>query len=671
MSSEVAVSLVVWGVETMAQAVGVEHDTLEVRRLARAALLGRTSLDAVEQTLVFERLLRQVRLAGSPCQTLSEGGLPLVSLTQGGLALIPTEGDRFQVLRPGAEPETLDPEAARALFEGQPTGSWLAVAPAAPLQDARSSEEHHLSPLGRLRALMRLERDDLWVVLIYAAAAGLFSLATPIAVQSLVGSVAFGTLLQPLVVLSVLLLLALSFQAGLRALQTSVVETLQLRVFARLSLDLAWRLPRVRPEAEGFGPESANRFFEIVTIQKATATLLTDGVATVLQIAIGMGVLAFYHPTLFAFDLALMVLVALVVFAPFGNGLKTSIAESYAKYDVAEWLQQLARPGNAFRGTSGAALARDRADALTRRYLAARRAHFRVLFGQTVGAVSLQVGASAALLGLGGWLVLQRELTLGQLVAAELIVTTVTSSVAKLGKLLDNTYDLLTAFDKVGHVLDLPIEEEGMAEHLPGQGPLRVEVETQGLSLVVKAGERAALLLPPGHPMADWLAGVRLPVAGAIRLNGVETRRARSAELHEEIAVIDAQGLIRGSVLDNVVMGRDRISPPDVRAALQRVGVLDAVCALPEGLDTRLGSEGHPLDASQRLRVLVARALAGMPRLIVVDTSLDGLAPTERAEVIGSLIRPGAPWTLISLVNDIEGPLARSSERVISLERAS
>ncbi|MDP1823017.1 MAG: ABC transporter ATP-binding protein [Archangium sp.] len=668
--TERAIELVVWGTETVAAAVGSDCDPVEVRRAARSAIEGRAIVPPEVLLRAFEVVLREARLVAAPADlgaaALETTELPIVNLT-GGLAVVSRAGSRYELARPGSPPEQVSADEARAAAAAA-GGTWLTAAPAVPLQAlAQTADHEHLSPLERLRGLMHLERDDLWVVVIYAAAVGLFTLATPIAVQSLVGSVAFGTLLQPIVVLSLLLLVALGFQAGLKALQTRVVESVQQRVFARTALDLAWRLPRMKPEAEGVGPEAANRFFEVVTIQKATAVLLTDGIATVLQIAIGMLVLAFYHPTLFAFDIVLMVIAALLVFAPARRGLSTSIDESYAKYEVAEWLQQLARSGQAFRGAGAAGMALERADALTRRYLTARNAHFAVLFRQALGTLGLQVFASAALLGLGGWLVVRRELTLGQLVAAEIIVTTVTSSIAKLGKLLESTYDLLTSLDKMGHVLDLPIEEDRHPERLPGQGPLRVDLATPAHSLTVKAGERVALAVPPGHAVADWLAGLRVPTEGVVRLNGVETRRARSADLHEDVVVIGLQGLFRGSVLENVTVGRDRITALEVRAALTRVELLDELNALPQGIDTVIDDEGRPLDASQALRVLVARALAGVPRLIVVNASLDGIGPRERQAVIAALTREGAPWTLISLVADAACPLARSSARVIDL----
>jgi ABC-type bacteriocin/lantibiotic exporter with double-glycine peptidase domain len=681
-----AASLLAWALETLASVVDVPVDPLQATRLTRDAVEGRAEFTPEALTELLEQVLQASRLAparaGEVLEALATVELPIVSFGAGGLALTSRRGDRIEVRRPGAgEAEWLTPAQVRELVAANP-GPWLTAAPAAPLQAlAAGGHDHendhgHVGPGRRLLALMRLERDDLWVIFVYAVVVGLLTLATPVAVQSLVGTVAFGTLLQPIVVLSLIFLLALGFQATVRAMQTRVVEGLQQRFFARTTLDLAWRLPRVKPEAvsEGFSPELVNRFFDVMAVQKSAQVLLTDGIATVLQVGIGLLVLGFYHPALFAFALLLLLLIHGVLLVPARRGLRTSVDESEAKYAVAAWLEELARPGSAFKSRGGAQLAADRADALTRRYLDARRSHFEVLFGQTVGVLGLQVAASAALLGLGGWLVVQRELTLGQLIAAELIVAAVTSSVAKLGKLLDSTYDLLTALKKLGVLLDLPVEEPDRGEPVPGQGPMRVEVrgccdtDSSGLSFDVAAGERVAIAGALAHPVAHWLAGLSLPPRGVVALNGVETSRARSQALREDVVLIEGGDLFDGTVLDNVTLGRSAVTTSEARAALERVGLLDELRALPDGLDTRVHHGGAPLTPSQRTRLLVARAIAGTPRLIVVDESLEAIEPIARRRCVSALTRPGAPWTLVALVNDPAAMLARACGRRLAVE---
>ena len=200
-----------------------------------------------------------------------------------------------------------------------------------------ADHEHELTPFERLMGLLRPEARDLWVVVVFSAVVGILSLATPIAVEALVNTVAFGRYFQPVVVLAIMLFTCLAFAAALRALIAYVVEIIQRRLFIRVVEDLAYRLPRVDPVAmeSKYGPELVNRFFDIVTVQKVVSTLLVDGVSLIIQTAIGMFILAFYHPFLLGYDVVLLILFAVVVFGLGRGAVKTAIKESKAKYHVA------------------------------------------------------------------------------------------------------------------------------------------------------------------------------------------------------------------------------------------------------------------------------------------------------------------------------------------------
>ena len=326
----------------------------------------------------------------------------------------------------------------------------------------------HVSPLARLLGIIRPEKHDIWVILVFSLVVGVLALASPIAVEALVNTVAFGQYLQPVIVLAIILFTFLAFAAAIRGLIVYVVEIIQRRLFVRVVEDLAYRLPRVQQQAfdREYGPELVNRFFDVVTVQKVVATLLLDGIAIVLQTAIGMAVLAFYHPFLLGFNLVLLFSIGFVVFGLGQGAVTTAVKESVSKYAVGAWLQELTRSPTAFKLHGGSQFALDRADQLAIDWLIARRDHFRILMRQILFALGLQAVAATALLGLGGWLVIQGELTLGQLVAAELIVMVIVGSFAKIGKHLESFYDLLASVNKLGHLFDLPTEPHDKLFHL-------------------------------------------------------------------------------------------------------------------------------------------------------------------------------------------------------------
>ena len=518
-------------------------------------------------------------------------------------------------------------------------------------------------PFARLGQLLRPEKRDIGAVVVFAVAVAVLSLATPIAVESLVNTVSFGVLVWPVVVLAAVLMGCLGLAAAIRAMQVYVVECVQQRLFVRVVADYAGRLPRARLDAfDGrYGPELMNRFFDVINVQKSLAFLLLDGVALVITGLVGMGVLAFYHPFLLGFDVLLVLMIAFMLFVLGWGGVRTSLHESHAKYDVAAWLQELSRCPRAFKSAGGAGLALTRADELAGEYLAARRDHFRVVWRQTVFALGLQVFAGTGLLGIGGYLVINRQLTLGQLVAAELIVTLVVASVAKLGKYCEAYYDLLAGAEKLGLVTDLPPEREGGEDLVRGSAGASVRV--RGLQHPsafpsdwrVAAGERVALVGPAGSgntSVLEAMCGLREPKNGVIEIDGIDSRGLSLDRLRDQAAFVAAADVFMGTLAENVRVGRAGLTFQEVREALGVVGLLETVHALPQGLDTPLTPGGRTLTDDQSLRLCVARALAGRPRLLVLDGVLDALDLGDCPGLLPCLFDQSAPWTLLIASKD-------------------
>jgi ABC-type bacteriocin/lantibiotic exporter with double-glycine peptidase domain len=523
-------------------------------------------------------------------------------------------------------------------------------------------------PFTRLRQLLRPERRDVAAVVLFAAVVAVLSLATPIAVEALVNTVAFGVLVWPVVAVAAVLFACLGLAGLVRAVQVYVVECIQRRLFVRVAADYAHRLPRVQLAAFDHrnGPELANRFFDVLTVQKATATLLLDGVAIAVTAVVGMTVLAFYHPFLLGFDVLLVLLTAVLVFACGLGGVKSSLHESHAKYDLAGWLEEVPRNLRAFKFARGRALAVGAADRLAGEYVAARKAHFRVVWRQTLFALGLQVAASTALLTLGGLLVIDRQLTLGQLVAAELIVTLVVASVAKLGKYAETFYDLLAGAEKLGLLTDLPLDRDG-GEPLPAGGPLAVRVSgiaaaggrrlTATADWGVAAGERVAVAGPPGcgkSTLFEAVCGLRDAYAGGrVELDGVDVRQLDPDSVRERVALVGGGvEVFAGTVAQNVTGGRTDLAAADVREALRAVGLLEAVLALPDGPDTVLAPHGGPLSGEQAVRLGIARAVAGRPRLLILDGTLDAADLRNCPRLLPFLFDRTAPWTLLVASTD-------------------
>jgi putative ABC transport system ATP-binding protein len=526
----------------------------------------------------------------------------------------------------------------------------------AALSVSGTSEERPPAPISRIVELARLERRDVWVVVVYATFVGLLTLTVPLAGQALVSTVAFGTILQPLFVLALVLLVGTLFSALFQAVQTWVVEVIQWRILLRLSSDLAYRLPRLtrRVLDSSNAPTLVNRFFDVFTVQKTASWLLLDGLGIVLTASVGMLLLASYHPILLAFDIAIIVVAAVVLLGLGRGGEKSAIKESKAKHHLASWLEEIAGHRYVFRESPARAFAWGKTDLLTREYLHARQKHFKVIFRQIVGSLALQAIAQTALLSVGGYLVMKEQLTLGQLVAAELAVGAIVSSIAKIGRYLDNLYDMLAAVEKVGSLLDLPTEsgDHGALTPIDGVPVLRVKslsVPGAGisglltnLSLEVHRGDFISLVGGPGTGktrLAECFIGMVTPAAGAIEVWGNDLRDVGLEDIRHHIRVVGRPEIIDGTLAENIALGRPDVPHSRVRDTLRELRVDTLFDWLPNGLDTSLLSGGVRISETQASAVALARALVNPPDLLVLDGALDHLAPSFRESLVADIRR--------------------------------
>ncbi len=536
--------------------------------------------------------------------------------------------------------------------------------------------DDHPPPTVRLRKLLSQESAALWVVLVYAAFIGLLALATPVAVQALINQVTFGQLRQPLLVLTVLLFLVLLFSGALRLLQATAVEQIQQRLFVRLGSELSLLLPRVlmaqlrKPP----GPRLVSRFFEIITVQKSLANLLLDGMSLLLQSLIGLLVLGFYHPLLLGFDVILLMSIVAIVLGLGRGAVKSAVKESRAKYDVADWLMELGSHSLTLRGGRGADWAAQRADVLLLQYVHARRLNFSILRRQIIGALLLQALASSMLLGLGGMLVIWGQLTIGQLVAAELIVSSVVLGVLKFTKHMESYYDLLAGLDKLGYFDDLKDEREtGETLTLPERPEVllrKVKVsdpdsvsELHVDELIISPGSRAAVVGGRGKRLiSEVLYGLLDADHGQVELGGVPIRSLSLSSLRSQVALLhdDREGIVAGSVADNLRFAKESVSFAELRAALQSVSLWNDVSSLPKGLDTQLLSGAPAWSTSMRWRLLIARLLIQKPSLVIVDGEMS--LPAD----LWPLLQSGS-WTLL-WIGEVGHPMLHHCSSLYSVE---
>ncbi|QDK82066.1 ABC transporter ATP-binding protein [Spirosoma sp. KCTC 42546] len=318
------------------------------------------------------------------------------------------------------------------------------------------------SPSQRLFRLLGTEKKDIGYIYLYALVTGLISLSLPLGIQAVFNLVSGGLVFSSVYVLIGLIILGVFISGMLLVGQTTLVEIIQQRIFAKAAFEFTYRLPRIEPKALPVrdAPELMNRFFDVLTIQKGLPKLLIDLTAAAVQILFGIILLSFYHPIFLGFGLFTLLTVVAISWFYGPRGLRTSLNESKYKYKVVAWLEDMARDLPIYRQREDALEPIDRMDELVASYVAHRTDHFRVLKRLFYSAVAFKVLVTGGLLILGTTLVVGREMTLGQFVAAELVIVLITSSVEKLISGIDTVFDLLTAVEKIATVTDLPLETD-------------------------------------------------------------------------------------------------------------------------------------------------------------------------------------------------------------------
>ena len=525
--------------------------------------------------------------------------------------------------------------------------------------------------VGHLGLLFRLERRILGLIVSYSIAIGLFSLIVPLTVQELVNTFAFA--LQPItiVTLAAVMVAGLLFVGAFRALQYYAVEVLERRIFARVAIAMAQQLPHLR--YQGFKPRFANYFVETILMQRAVSVLLVDLINVIVGGAVGMTILVFYHPYFLLFNAILLVGFNVVFFLMSHGGLKADMDMSHAKYDTLHWFQEIAYNLLHFKSTDSQALLIKKTDQLLDTYVGVRRTRFGILIRQYLGSLGWQAIVHSGLIATAGWLLGIGQLTLGQFVAAEVVVSGILSSFDGVVKRMGHIYYFLTALTELSFLFSLPKDQDAATLSIPLPDPTvhGIRVTCKDLTFAPAGGppvfEHFNLEVTPGEKvgiyadttmaktaLARVLGGLESPTAGVIRYNGVDLRHLNLDSVNRFRGfILDSQlSLFEGTLEENILLGRDYIPYSDVRWALRFTELEEEVDALPHGLKTHVRSAGKIFAPTHIVRILVARAILGRPQLLIFEGILHNMHPAMRETILRRLCSKEEPWSVIFVSND-------------------
>lgn len=526
------------------------------------------------------------------------------------------------------------------------------------------------------------ERRDIYFVIVYGVIISLLGLVVPLSSQAVVNAVALGVHTEQLIVLCVLVLVAMLAIAVLLVLQRHVIDYIQRRQFLSTAVDIVHRLPRIREDSYDtvYVPELVNRFIDVVTVQKSISKFLLDGSAALLSLVTGFIVLIIYHPLFLLYDFVFLIFIPVLVFVLGRKAIATAVDESTIKYKTVEWIEEVARSHRGLKLNDTGSYAIDRVFGLSMAYADAKEAHFRIYARQILGSYIFKALAMVAMLALGGTLVINQQLSLGQLVAAEIIIVVMMGAMEKLLTLFDVYYDFAAALAKIQVINDLPLEADGR-QNVPTPYPNDPIVRvvqyppwsalpqgTPAISFDIPPQSITALSGPHSRhltELAKSIAGLRNAAPARIELFGEDVSVLRSASLHRHVQYVDRDDVIHeGTVYDNIVVGRN-VPHDKLHEILHMVQAHEELRELPKGLHTETVTLGRNLSHSLRQRIILARALAASPSLLVLNGITERLSPSIASSVVASL-KSEFSGTLVFATHDIR--VIKQSDYVVAFE---
>jgi putative ABC transport system ATP-binding protein len=497
------------------------------------------------------------------------------------------------------------------------------------------------------KLIIRQDSPFLYVGVVYGLGISLLTLAVPISVQMLINSVANTASTSAVTMLAFVLLGLLIISGTLAAFQVYALELFERRFYARMVSEFTLR--SIYAGHKAFSQvnryELINRYFDIMSIQKIVPSLVTGMFSLILQMMVGLILVSFYHLWFLLFNLAFVIIIWGIWRVWSYASMRSAIDTSEAKYQTARHLQDVAIANSFYKIGNHINHAVGKSNSLTQAYLEHRKTHFGNTFSQQISFLLLYAFASAGLLGIGGILVIKGEVSLGQLVASELILSAVFYGISRLGYYLVQCYDLSASIEELSRIYAVPLEDlsaKGVLEDAPCSVLFdkvihdRAGYDTMRLDFNIEAGKK--ILVGANSYMAqificDLLKYYSTPEKGFVSINNRDICEMDLPKLRSQILILDRPTVVETTIREYLTMNAPEATLAQVRAALEVVELDDTVNHLEHQLETTLIHSGSPLNYSETLRLKLAAALISSPSLLVLNELFDVISCLKRQRI--------------------------------------
>lgn len=522
-----------------------------------------------------------------------------------------------------------------------------------------------IPPIRRFWNLLSKYKAEIRQIYFYAVFIGIVNLTLPLGIQAIINFLQAGEPTSTWLILVGFVLAGITITGALQVVQLRIVEDIQQDLFAHSAFEFAYRLPKITfvQLDKIHAPELANRFFDTLTLQKGLPKILIDFSLAIFQIVFGLVLLAIYSSyfILLGFSLAFVLWIIFKITGP--RGLKTSLKESKYKYKLAHWLEEIARVNRSFKLYAKTKFHLNKTDDIVGGYLISRQKHFQVLMNQFKFFIAFKVMVAAGLLLLGGYLVFQERMNIGQFVAAEIIVILIINSVEKVLRIIDTIYDVLTALDKIGYVTDLKLDKNKGKATVNGQRGLSLKAREltfgfpnermktiNDLSFEIAKNDKVVLIGKTGSGksvLLQILAGIHEVNDGELYVNDIPFSNYKREVLYDSLGVsFPINQIFEGTFKENLLLGRS-IPDEEVSAILKLLKLDEYLIHQPKGIESFVDSGGRRLPRSIIQKLLVARIIIDKPKLLLMEDPLQFIEEKEKKRIIDYIMSDQQNWTVV------------------------
>lgn len=452
--------------------------------------------------------------------------------------------------------------------------------------------------------------------------------------------------------------------------QMKIIEKIQQNIFTRYAFEFAETIPRfdLKKVDNYYLPEKVNRFFDTLNLQKGLSKLLLDIPTATIQIIFGLILLSLYHPIFIVFGFLLLFILWFILSVTSRKGWSTSLEESAYKYEVVAWLEEIARVIKSFKFSQGTHLNLQKTDKNVLGYLKARTAHFNVLIIQYKTLVFFKVAITTTMLTVGTYLLLSQRLNIGEFIAAEIVILSVIGAVEKLIGSLDSVYDVITGLEKLASVTEIPLEKEGTLSLNTSNNGVSIKISDfnfqyldgkkalNDINLTISANSKVCISGHEGSGKSSLLrviSGNFSDFSGAILINNIPIGNYQLETLRSKMGVyLNQQDIFRGTVWENISMHRHGIFPEKVTEIAENLGIQSYLDTLQQGFETEIDSAGKKLSSTIVKKILLLRAFANEPNLLLLEEPWQGLEELEKEKMVNHLLYKIPNTTIIVVSND-------------------